>query len=152
MKSYNVTFDDWDGNKVTEKYYFHINETELSLLNSRYGGNLVRTMARLTAEHSPEEAMNIILDVVKTAYGVMDDDRIHFRKASTNPKIWEDFVSSPGFDKFFTDVMGDDAKCAEFVNGIMPKKLRDAVNADTENGTRASKKLEELTAADVTIS
>ena len=151
MKSYDVTFEDWDGKKVTEKYYFHINETEWNLLNARYGGNLMHTMARLTKERSPEEALKIILDVVKTAYGVMDDDRIHFRKASTNPKIWEDFVSSPGFDKFFIDVMSDDAKTAEFINGIMPKKLRDAARADMENSGEASKKVIELSKADVTI-
>ena len=149
MKSYNVSFDDWDGNKVTETYYFHISETEFTILNSKYGGNLFQTMARLTKERSPEESMNILLDVVKTAYGVMDDDRIHFRKASTNPKIWEDFMSSPGFNKFFLDVMSDDAKTAEFIRGIMPKKWQDAANADAEN--KASQELARLTAADVTI-
>ena len=149
MKSYNVTYEDWSGAKVTETYYFNLNETELSILNSRYNGSLIRTLARLTKDNSPKEAMEILMDVVKAAYGVMDDDQRHFRKASTNPKIWEDFVSTEGFNKFFIDVMSDDAKCAEFVRGIMPKKLQEA--ADGDSGSQASKRFAMLTAADVEI-
>ena len=151
MKSYKVTYNDWDGNPVNETYYFYINETELAVLNGKYDGSLARTLARLTQDNSPREAMEILMDILKTAYGVMDDDRKHFRKASSDPKIWEDFISTEGFNKFFMDVMGDDAKCAEFIKGIMPKALQDAMDADTNNGKEPSKKLAMLTAADVTI-
>ena len=151
MRSYNVTYNDWDGNPVSETYYFNLNETELAALNSKYNGSLIRTLARLTKDNSPKEAMEILMDVIRASYGVMDDDRRHFRKASTNPQIWEDFVSTEGFNKFFLEVMGDDAKCAEFVKGIMPKALQEAVDADTANGTEGSKRLAALTAADVTI-
>lgn len=144
MISYKVTYDDYEGRPRVETHYFNLNQTEVNLLNARYGGSLQNTLARLTMTENPKEMMEILMDVFKTAYGRMDDDRVHFRKSE---QIWDDFASTPAFDKLFVETMSSDEKSAEFIRGVLPKKM--AENADKED---AAAKIAALQSADVTVS
>ena len=130
MTSYKVTYEDYAGKSRAETVYFNINETELHQLNARYGGSLTETLARIAQTESPKETMDLLMDILRTAYGRMDDDRVHFRKSD---EIWEDWVSTPCFDKFFMDVLTDDKKTAEFIKGVLPKRVRAAVEDRTES-------------------
>lgn len=144
MTSYKVTFNGYDGKPHTETHYFNLTETELQLLNARYGGSLPNTFARLSMTENLSEIVNIFMDVFQNAYGRMDDDQIHFRK---NEKIWEDFASSPAFDKLFMEILSSGESASKFMNGIMPKNVREAIeNADTASEIAA------LQSADVTVS
>lgn len=144
MTSYKVTYEDYKGKERTEIHYFNINETELHVLNARYGGDLDKTIARLSLTESPREMMDVLMDIFKTAYGRMDDDGVHFRKSE---QIWEDFASTPAFDKLFMQIMTSDEKSAAFIRGVLPKKMESEV---TDGDTAA--KIAELQSADVTVS
>lgn len=144
MVSYNVTYDDYAGKKRTETHYFDLTRTEINMLNARYGGSLEQTLARLTMTENAREMMDILMDVFKTAYGRMDDDRVHFRKS---PEIWDDFASTPAFDKLFMETMSSDEKSAAFMRGVLPPKAAEAV----DNGDAAAR-IAELQSADVIVS
>ena len=143
MISYKVSYDDYDGRPHVETHYFNLNQTELNMLNARYGGSLQNTIARLSMTENAKEMMDILMDVFKTSYGRMDDDRVHFRKSE---QIWDDFASTPAFDKLFMETMGSDEKSAEFIRGVLPKKM--AENAEKED---PAAKIAALQSADVII-
>lgn len=143
MISYNVTFEDWDGKSHTETHRFNLTKTEVQTLNARYGGSLQNTLARLSMTENAREMMDILMDVFKTAYGRMDDDRVHFRKSE---KILDDFASTPAFDKLFMEIMSSDENSAAFVRGILPKKMQEAAE-----GEDAASKVAALQSADVTV-
>ena len=142
MTSYKVTYEDYNGNQRTEKHYFNLTRTELTMLDARYGGSLKRTIARLSMTENANELMNILMDVFKTAYGRMDDDGVHFRKSE---QIWDDFASTPAVDKLFMQIMSSDETSAEFMRGILP---RDAASADSGE---AAAEIAALQSADVTV-
>ena len=144
MIKYNVNYQDWNGNDRTDVCRFNINEVELRQLNAKYGGNLDTYFARIHQEQNEKAMMDFVLEIMRLSYGVMDDDGVHFRKSE---KIWEDWVSSPSFDKFFMDTMSSDVESAKFIRGVLPAKLQEAVNGDD-----AAAKIEALQSADVTIS
>ena len=143
MISYRVTYEDYSGKTRTETHRFNLTRTEINMLNARYGGSLENTLARLTMTENAREMMDILMDVFKTSYGRMDDDGVHFRK---NAQIWDDFASTPAFDKLFMDIMSSDEKSAAFMRGVLPPKVAEA--ADNED---AAAKIAELQAADVTV-
>ena len=143
MISYSVTYNDFDGNSRTEKHYFNLNKTKLTMLNARYGGSLKNVVARLSMTENAKEMMDILMDVFKTSYGRMGDDRIHFRKSQ---EIWEDFASTPAFDKLFMEVMGSDEESAKFMRGVLPPNADDSAD-----GKDTAAQIAELQSADVTI-
>ena len=143
MTSYKVTYTDYNGNSRTEKHYFNLNKTEVTMLNARYGGSLQQTLARLSLTENPKEMMDILMDVFKTSYGCMDDDGVHFRKTA---EIWEDFASTPAFDKLFMSIMSTDEDSAKFMRGIMPKPENGETNTEDAAG-----KIAALQSADVTV-
>lgn len=144
MTSYKVTYTDYAGVERTEIHYFNISKTELQMLNARYGGDLDKVLARISMTEDKRETMEFLMDVFKTAYGRMDDDHIHFRKSE---QIWDDFASTPAFDKLFMQIMSTDKTSAEFVRGVLPKEVNDSA----ESGDAAAK-IAELQKADVTVS
>ena len=144
MTSYKVTYEDYAGKSRTETHYFNLTRTEIAMLNARYGGSLENTFARLTMTENAREMMDILMDVFKTSYGRMDDDRVHFRKS---PEIWDDFASTPAFDKLFMDIMSSDEKSAAFMRGVLPPKVAEEVDESD-----AATKIAELQSADVTVS
>lgn len=144
MTSYKVTYEDYAGNSRTETHYFNLTQTELQLINARYDGSLQNTLARLSVTQSAKELMDVLMDVFKASYGRMDDDRVHFRKSEA---ILDDFMSTPAFDKLFMEIMSSDEKSAEFMRGVLPKKMAESVGSD-----EAAAKIAALQAADVTIS
>ena len=143
MTSYKVTYEDYNGNQRTEKHYFNLTRTELSVLNARYGGSLKQTLARLTMTENADEMMSLLLDVFKTSYGRMDDDGVHFRKSG---QIWDDFASTPAFDKLFMQIMSSDETSAEFMRGVMPKEAAKSVDSG-----EAAAEIAALQSADVTV-
>lgn len=144
MTSYKVTYTDYASVEHTEIHYFNISKTELQMLNARYGGDLDKVIARLSMTEDKRETMEFLMDVFKTAYGRMDDDYVHFRKSD---QIWDDFASTPAFDKLFMQIMSSDQTSAEFVKGVLPKDINDSA----ESGDAAAK-IAELQKADVTVS
>ena len=144
MTSYKVTYTDYAGAERTEIHYFNISKTELQMLNARYGGDLDKVLARLSMTEDKRETMEFLMDVFKTAYGRMDDDHVHFRK---NDQIWDDFASTPAFDKLFMQIMSSDQTSAEFVKGVLPRDIGEGA----ESGDAAAK-IAELQKADVTVS
>ena len=144
MIKYNVNYEDWNGIERTDVCRFNINEVELRQLNAKYGGNLDTYFARIYQEKDEKAMMDFVLEVMRLAYGVMDDDGVHFRKGE---KIWEDWVSSPSFEKFFMDTMASDTESAKFIKGVLPAKLQEDIKDDD-----AAAKIKALQAADVTIS
>lgn len=83
------------------------------------------------------------MDVFKTSYGRMDDDRVHFRKSK---EIWEDFASTLAFDKLFMQIMSSDETSAEFMRGVMPKEAAKSVDSG-----EAAAEIAALQSADVTV-
>ena len=144
MTSYKVTYTDYADVEHTEIHYFNISKTELQMLNARYGGDLDKIIARINRTGDKRETVEFLMDVFKTAYGRMDDDHVHFRKSE---KIWDDFASTPAFDKLFMQIMSSDTTSAEFVKGILPKDVN-----DTADSTDTAAKVAELQKADVTVS
>lgn len=144
MISYDVAYRDWNGKERSEKCRFNINEVELRQLNAKYGGSLDAYFSRIYQEKDEKEMMNFVMELLRLAYGVMDDDAVHFRKSEA---IWTDWISTPCFEKFFTDVMSSDVKSGEFIKGVLPKKLMESVDDE-----EAAAKMRAIQAADVTIS
>lgn len=144
MTSYKVTYEDYAGKTHTETHYFNLTQTEISMLNARYGGSFQNTLARLSMTENAREMMDILMDMFKTSYGKMDDDRVHFRKSE---QIWDDFASTPAFDKLFMEIMGSDKTSAKFIRGVLPPKLAESVDSED-----TAAKVSELQSADVVVS
>lgn len=124
-----IKYEDFDGNEVTETHYFNLSKSQLIELDARHqpegwGRHLQNTVNK----NDPNELMDLFLSLLRMTYGVRDEATNKFRQSD---EIFEDFQSSLAYDQFFSDLFMKEGKLEEFIRGVMPKDVREALDGQT---------------------
>lgn len=115
-----ITYENFDGDTVTETLYFHFSEPELMELEVEYEGGLSRFIERLAESNDEKEILAIAKKLVLLSYGKKSDDGNRFVKSDA---LREEFEHSIAYSQMFMEIATDDKKAAEFIKGIVPKGL-----------------------------
>lgn len=122
-----VTFEDFNGNEVTEDLWFNLSKTELTKMQfskeKEFSGGMEAYIRHLVDSDDRYGLVEFYRDIILAAYGKKSDDGRSFLKT---PAIREAFEYSAAFDEFFFKMMTEeDQHVDEFIIGIMPKGLVD---------------------------
>lgn len=136
-----VTYEDFNGDTRTESFSFHFSENEINLmqLSPKYKDykfeeknengednppvvytGLVAYLQAMVSLNDYGAVYAFISELVLAAYGVKSDDGKRFVKTES---IREDFRASAAYDVLLSELINDETKMAEFVNGLVPKRL-----------------------------
>jgi hypothetical protein len=124
-----IKYTDFNGEEVTETFYFNMTRAELVELEFSMEGGFSETMTRMI-ETDPEGKVNgkVIMQEMKKlilgSYGVKSADG---RKFVKNDELRQDFESSEAYSALFMECVTDAGKAAEFINGIIPANLAEEV-------------------------
>lgn len=113
-----ITYEDYDGNKATEDFYFHLNKVELIEMETTTKGGYSERLKKIAENKDPVEIMNVIKELIIKSYGIRSEDGKHFRK---NAEITEDFACSEAFSELYMELCTNADSAAEFIKGIIPK-------------------------------
>lgn len=129
-----INYTDFDGNKRTEDLYFNMTKTELTefALSMPDG---VANEAENVNEYDPEIAgkklveklgrygiFKFIKDLVFKSYGKKSEDGRRFIKSD---ELSTEFTQTIAYDDFMSELLRDDLKASEFINGIIPAEMAD---------------------------
>lgn len=121
-----IEYEDYNGNNRTKECLFHLNQAEIiKWLTTSGDYTLDKLLERLMEKRNGKEIMNIFDGLIRSAYGEKSLDGDRFVK---NQDLVDAFVQTEAYSVLFTEVVTDAKKAAEFVNGIIPKKLSDEIN------------------------
>jgi hypothetical protein len=112
-----ITYEDFNGETITEDYFFHLSKAELVELEMSHDGGLSASLQRII---DTEDAKNIIAEfknIILTAYGKRSDDGRRFVK---NQTLREEFESTEAYSALFMELVTDTDAAVEFINGIVP--------------------------------
>lgn len=135
-----VEYEDYDGNKRKEDLYFHLNEAELFETQVSTIGGFEELVQRIIKTRNTPELMRVFKELLHKSYGVKSPDGKRFIK---NDEVWDEFIQSEAYSVFFMQLLGDDIEAANFINGVIPKKLRDQIK-DEDIEANKKKLAEEL--------
>lgn len=121
-----ITYEDFNGEKQTEDFYFHLTKSELLELELGFDGGLSAYLSKLTAETNPGAILAQFKKIVEVAYGTRSLDGKRFTK---DPKETDAFMHGPAFDEFFMELVQSESAVVEFIMGIVPKDLLDSAEA-----------------------
>lgn len=129
------TFEGSDGVERTEEHYFHLNEAEISKWLTTDGDyTLDDKLRQIANERNGKKIVEVFEELIRLSYGKPSLDGRKFMK---NDEIWEDFHDTEAYSILFMELVTDADKAAQFVNGIIPKKLRDKIEAVEKANTKA---------------
>lgn len=116
-----ITYTDYFDVERTEDFYFNLNESELMQLQLSTQRGFYNEMQALVDSHDGPKIMSAFNQIILKAYGEKSDDGRRFIKS---PEISKAFSETPAYDKFFMEIMEDPKAASEFINGIVPSKMR----------------------------
>jgi len=122
-----ITYEDFNGNQITETLYFNFTKTEIIELETSYEGGLQASIQRIIDAKDSKALIAEFKRIILLAYGQKSDDGKRFIKTD---KMREEFSQTAAYDTLFMELATDDKLAAEFMSGIVPKDVRQAVEKE----------------------
>ena len=130
MYNMKITYENFDGEEITEEFLFHYSKQELTELNYSYEGGLQAHIEKIQKAESVKDVIALIKDIILGAYGEKSADGKHFIKEVDGHKLADDFKQTEAFSECFMKLAGDQDALTEFINGCLPKSLLKEIEAE----------------------
>lgn len=121
-----ITYEDYNGDTVTDDFYFNLTKVECMELEYSFGdsGTLSGTIKTLVDSNDVGALIAAIKKILLTSYGVKTPDGKRFIK---NDTVREEFEQSPAFEVIYWQLVTDTDEAANFISGIVPQVVRDSL-------------------------
>ena len=112
-----ITYEDFDGNKRTEDFYFNLSKAEIMEMELGVSGGMTQMLDRIIAEQDSEKIIKTFKEIILKAYGEKSPDGKRFIKSE---ELSTAFSQTEAFSQLFMELATDADAAAKFVNGIIP--------------------------------
>lgn len=133
------TYVDYDGVERTEDFYFALSKAELAEMELSTEGGFEKLIEKIIKSKDNKRIVETFKDILLKSYGEKSDDGRRFIKSEELSKA---FSETPVYSDMFIELATDEDKASKFINGIMPKDIKDQL-AEAES----KKALKEVTNA-----
>lgn len=121
-----ITFEDFEGNKVTKNFYFNITRAEAIEMDASAAGGLQNYAKVLSENKSPARTIALVKELILKAYGEKSEDGLRFMKS---PEISASFAATDAYSVLFTELLTNTQSLIDFFVGIAPtdakKKIKE---------------------------
>lgn len=121
-----ITYEDLDGNPVTEDFYFNLSKAEIAEMELSYEGGWGAHLQNIIKSQDGAEIISTFKKILLSAIGRRSEDGRRFVKS---PEIADEFVQTDAYSKLFMELVTDANAAAEFVKGIVPSDLAAGIAA-----------------------
>ena len=120
-----ITYQDFDGNSVTEDFYFHLTKAQIVEMEVSVDGGLSEHLKAVVASGKGSTIIETFKSLIASSYGVRSEDGKSFRK---NKELTDDFLQSEAYSALFMELVTNAKSGAEFVRGIVPADMREKID------------------------
>lgn len=124
-----LTYEDYDGNPITEEAYFHLTEADANEMITTFG-DVGAEFDRGLAEKNPMFIMNALRNLIRMSYGKKLPDGRFVKFDSEGRRLGDFFISSDAYSELVNSLISDENAIPEFVKGIMPAKFKRQLAAE----------------------
>lgn len=115
-----IVYEDFNGEEVSEDFFFHLTQAELVELELSHKDGLSTSLQRIIDAEDGKGIVEEFQNIILSAYGQKSPDGRRFVK---NDAVREDFKSTGAYSKLFMELVTDTDAAIEFVNGVIPKGM-----------------------------
>lgn len=114
-----ITYKDFNGIERTEKFYFHLSESELTEMEIRKHG-FSEYIQKIVDSQNQQLIVDTFKELIQMSYGVKSDDGRKFEKSK---ELFDDFAATNAYDRLFMELATNADAASEFCTGIIPSDL-----------------------------
>lgn len=115
-----ITYEDYNGVKRTEDFYFNFSKAEVTEMELSTSGGMTEMIQRVISAQDTPTLISIFKDLILKAYGEKSLDGKRFVKSK---ELSEAFSQTEAYSVLFMELATDAEAAAAFVNGVMPSNL-----------------------------
>lgn len=115
-----MTYTDFNGEEITEDFYFHLSEAEISEMELDSEGGISQKLQKIINSKDITKIKEYFQWIILKSYGEKTDDGKHFIK---NEKVSEMFSYTQAYSDLWMELITDANAAVRFVEGIMPKSV-----------------------------
>lgn len=112
-----ITYQDYNGNEITEDFYFNLSKAEVTEMELSRTGGLSNYIERIVAAKDVPAIINEFKYLILKSYGVKSEDGKRFIKSE---ELSQAFAQTEAYTELFVELVSDAEAAANFVNGIIP--------------------------------
>lgn len=115
-----ITYQDMDGNDITEDFYFNLNKAEITEMELSHEGGYSEYLKRVIESKDGGEIIGAFKEIIKASVGRRSEDGKRFIKSE---EITNEFLQTDAYSVLFMDLVTNADAAAEFVRGISPADM-----------------------------
>lgn len=120
-----ITYTDYNGVEKTENFNFNLSKSELIDMELTTPGGFANYLQKIIDSKDYPSIAKMVKRVIFMSYGVKSPDGKRFMKSE---QLSEEFAQTPAYDKLYMEFVTDAKAGADFINGLIPDDMVDAVN------------------------
>lgn len=125
-----ITYENFNGETVTEDHFFHLSKADLIELELSADGGMEARLTKIVASGNNREIFGEFKKLLLLAYGTRSEDGKRFVKTQ---ELRDKFVSSEAFSALLMELLQDGDAASEFVNGMIPHGLSAEISKPEES-------------------
>jgi hypothetical protein len=115
-----ITYEDFNGEEVTEDHFFHLSKAELVELEMSHQDGLSEALQKIVKAEDGKAIIAEFKKIILGSYGKKSSDGKRFVKTQ---ELRDEFESSEAYSTLFMELVTETDKAIEFINGIVPQGL-----------------------------
>lgn len=121
-----IKFEDFNGKQREQTFLFNLTEAELTEMQLSHDGGMQEYIQRIVDAQKTSDLVVLFKELILKSYGEKSDDGMSFiKKDPVRGKLADYFEQTAAYNALFTELASDDKAAAEFINGIIPNKVRE---------------------------
>ena len=115
-----IKYTDFNDVEREEDFYFNLTKSELTEMQLSKDGGLQAWLEKIVKTDNRPELIKAFKSIILKAYGEKSADGKRFVKSE---ELSEEFEQSAAYDELFMELLSNEEKAAEFINGLIPKGM-----------------------------
>lgn len=124
-----ITYMNFNDEEVVEDFYFNLNKAEIAEMELSYLGGLSGYLTNIVKSEDGAAIIAAFKDIIGKSYGQRSEDGRHFYKSK---ELTQQFMQSNAYAELFMELVTNAEAAANFVQGVVPKDLKEKVEAKTK--------------------
>lgn len=146
MLTKKITYEDFDGNRITEECQFHLTKSELMKMELSEAGGMYASLEKIVKENDTPKLVAYFDNFIKASYGKKSEDGKRFIKTK---EATEEFIQGLAYDELVVELLSNPDEAVAFFQGIIPKELSSQIDTNAIEEAKARANIASLEAAGV---
>lgn len=119
-----ITFNDLDGNSLTEDFYFNLTKAEIAEMELSQKGGLSEHLKAIIASEDGKAIISTFKEIISMAVGRRSEDGRKFEKSQD---ITNNFLQTEAYSEMFMELVTNAKAASAFIVAIIPSDMSEGL-------------------------